>query len=353
MSMQAPYPATVRAKGWRFELDHERIEASATWALAPAELRPWLLMLWMTSWKQTPCGSLDSDDAVIAARIGMPARMWAKHRAVLMRGWVKADDGRLYHATVTELVIEMMERRRSESDRKAAQRARQAPESNGSPADVPRDNTVTPAESDTDHRPPNTNKDRENPLPLSGRECGYCGVEQASVAWAFEWDHFVPKSAGGSDDESNRVWSCHCCNQIKGGRIFTSVKAAAEYIHTALWAKNRARYEEPRRVCFGGKPPASFASSVQAFPPGFEAFWVAYPRKVAKDHAAKAYARLKPDEPLQRRILAALAAQVASEQWTRDGGRFVPHAATWLNGRRWEDEGESPSGGGDIFAGAR
>ena len=254
MSMQAPYPATVRAKGWRFELDHERIEASATWALAPAELRPWLLMLWMTSWKQTPCGSLDSDDAVIAARIGMPARMWAKHRAVLMRGWVKADDGRLYHATVTELVIEMMERRRSESDRKAAQRARHAPESHGSPTDVPRDNTVTPAESDTDHRPPNTNKDREHPP--------------------------TPRKRG--------------------------------------------------------------REAVHAFPPGFEAFWAAYPRKVAKDHAAKAYARLKPDEPLQRRILAALAAQVASEQWTRDGGRFVPHAATWLNGRRWEDEAAVP-----------
>jgi len=82
--------------------------------------------------------------------------------------------------------------------------------------------------------------------------------------------------------------------------------------------------------------------AVHAFPPGFEAFWTAYPRKVAKDHASKAYARLKPDETLQRRILAALAAQVASEQWTRDGGRFVPHAATWLNGRRWEDEAAVP-----------
>jgi hypothetical protein len=27
-----------------------------------------------------------------------------------------------------------------------------------------------------------------------------------------------------------------------------------------------------------------------------------------------------------------------SQQWTKDGGQFIPMPATWLNGRRWEDE---------------
>ena len=27
-----------------------------------------------------------------------------------------------------------------------------------------------------------------------------------------------------------------------------------------------------------------------------------------------------------------------SHDWTKDGGQFIPHAATWLNGKRWEDE---------------
>jgi len=27
-----------------------------------------------------------------------------------------------------------------------------------------------------------------------------------------------------------------------------------------------------------------------------------------------------------------------SESWNRDGGRYIPHPSTWLNGRRWEDE---------------
>lgn len=91
---EAPYPADTRAKGWRFELDHERIQQSDTWALAPAEVRPWLLMLWMTAWVQEPCGSLPKDDLLIAVRIGMPIKTFNKNRDALMRGWWLAADGR-------------------------------------------------------------------------------------------------------------------------------------------------------------------------------------------------------------------------------------------------------------------
>lgn len=76
-------------------------------------------------------------------------------------------------------------------------------------------------------------------------------------------------------------------------------------------------------------------------PNGFTAFWNAYPRKVSKQEAAKAFARLKPDERLLAAILTAVERQAASQQWQRDGGRFIPHAATWLNGRRWEDAAET------------
>lgn len=122
----APYPADTRAKGWRFELDMEQVRQSDTWALAPAEVRPWLLLEWAVAWEQTPCGSLPGDDALIAARLDMPAKMFAKHRAVLLRGWWLADDGRLYHDTLARRVMEMMQRRRKESDRKALARARPA-----------------------------------------------------------------------------------------------------------------------------------------------------------------------------------------------------------------------------------
>ncbi|MBH9645067.1 DUF1376 domain-containing protein [Burkholderia vietnamiensis] len=123
-----PYPSDTRAKGWRFELDYERIRQSDTWALAAPEIRPWLLMLWMTAWEQTPCGSLPDDDELIAARIGMSLEQFQSVKKRLMRGWWLADDGRLYHNTMVERVLEMIDRRDGERIRKANQRAKKEAE---------------------------------------------------------------------------------------------------------------------------------------------------------------------------------------------------------------------------------
>lgn len=119
-----PYPSDTRAKGWRFELDLERIERSDTWALTPTDLRPWLLMLWSTAWQQEPCGSLPANDELIAARIGMKTSVFVKNRDKLMRGWWLADDGRLYHNTIVTRVQEMLVAREKERARKAGQRER-------------------------------------------------------------------------------------------------------------------------------------------------------------------------------------------------------------------------------------
>lgn len=70
----------------------------------------------------------------------------------------------------------------------------------------------------------------------------------------------------------------------------------------------------------------------------FERFWKAYPRHLNKDRAQRAWKKLKPDMALCKVMAAALAAQKASEAWTHEDGKYIPHAATWLNGRRWEDE---------------
>lgn len=97
-------------------------------------------------------------------------------------------------------------------------------------------------------------------------------------------------------------------------------------------------------------PPTPRRGAVHGFPPGFDAFWSAYPRKTAKPQAAKAFARLGPTDALLPQMLAAIAVQRKSAQWTKDGGEFIPHPATWLNGRRWEDKpAEVGAVGGDFF----
>ena len=71
---------------------------------------------------------------------------------------------------------------------------------------------------------------------------------------------------------------------------------------------------------------------------GFERFWSAYPKKTAKQNALKAWQKLRPDEELTEKILSALERHKKSDQWLKDNGQFIPYPATWLNGKRWEDD---------------
>ena len=70
----------------------------------------------------------------------------------------------------------------------------------------------------------------------------------------------------------------------------------------------------------------------------FDEFWAAYPKHVAKKPARRAWDKLHADRDLLDALLTALEWQTRTEAWQRDGGRYVPNPATWLNGRRWEDE---------------
>ena len=70
----------------------------------------------------------------------------------------------------------------------------------------------------------------------------------------------------------------------------------------------------------------------------FPKFWALYPRKQDKAKALKAWAKLKVTDELFTVIAKGLGSQVVSADWLKDSGQFIPHPATWLNGKRWEDE---------------
>lgn len=71
----------------------------------------------------------------------------------------------------------------------------------------------------------------------------------------------------------------------------------------------------------------------------FDRFWAAYPKKVGKQAALSAYKKVKV--PVDT-LIAAVEAQKASAQWTKDNGQYIPNPATWLNQGRWEDVLEAP-----------
>lgn len=70
----------------------------------------------------------------------------------------------------------------------------------------------------------------------------------------------------------------------------------------------------------------------------FVQFWDVYPKKKGKQSAEKAFQKIAPDEALFKIMLDAIEEQKKSAEWQKDNGQYIPHPATWLNGRRWEDE---------------
>ncbi|MBM3913914.1 MAG: hypothetical protein FJ351_05650 [Sphingomonadales bacterium] len=63
----------------------------------------------------------------------------------------------------------------------------------------------------------------------------------------------------------------------------------------------------------------------------FAQFWELYPRKTSKQLASKAFAKLSDDN--QQKAIANIARLYANTET-----QFVPHAATYLNQARWEDQ---------------
>jgi len=98
-------------------------------------------------------------------------------------------------------------------------------------------------------------------------------------------------------------------------------------------------------------PPEYRVQSTESEEHPFDRFWSLYPRKVNKEAARKAWRRLAPDAALEQTMAQAIADQRRWPQWVKDGGQFIPHPATWLNGRRWEDQG--PTEAAMVAGGAR
>lgn len=70
----------------------------------------------------------------------------------------------------------------------------------------------------------------------------------------------------------------------------------------------------------------------------FDEFWASYPKKRSKGDAIKAWERIKPDEDLFATIMLAVSAAKESDDWRKEGGKYIPFPASWLRAKGWEDE---------------
>lgn len=82
----------------------------------------------------------------------------------------------------------------------------------------------------------------------------------------------------------------------------------------------------------------------------FSKFWAAYPRKDAKKAAELKFMTVMKEcrdademDVITGKMIEAVECMKNTEQWTKEEGKFIPMPSTWLNQRRWEDEGVTTS----------
>ena len=71
----------------------------------------------------------------------------------------------------------------------------------------------------------------------------------------------------------------------------------------------------------------------------FNEFYSNYPKKLKKQDVKKWFKKNKPSNELFSSMMNSLEQFRASKEWQKDGGQYIPHPSTWLNQKRWEDEG--------------
>lgn len=78
------------------------------------------VLLWCASWNQVPAASLPDDDKILAtyAGFGRDLKGWKKVKAGALRGFVRCDDGRLYHPVVAEKALEAWDERLEYRDKR-------------------------------------------------------------------------------------------------------------------------------------------------------------------------------------------------------------------------------------------
>jgi len=108
--------------------------------------------------------------------------------------------------------------------------------------------------------------------------------------------------------------------------------------------RNKNKQSKPRK-------PKSAQAEAEAegdkeISPNFDTFWAAYPRKVGKQDALKAWVKANPDIT---EVLAGVERWKRDQQW--EDTQFIPYPATFLHGRRWEETPVAPKAH-DPFAGA-
>lgn len=228
---------------------------------------------------QTPSFSIPNDDAVIAGWLNISVKQWLKVRDLVLSQFTQGDDGRFYCNMLVDVYSNQSEAKQENANQ----------------------DNVTPrqqrnAERQKRYRERNANRNGVTPESVTRNDSNVTQdvTRNATV---------TPSNVTHRNEMGG-----------KGGDLDLD-------LNKDLDKEQELKTKTTRE-----------ASVCDA---RFDEFWIQYPRKENKQGAIKAFKKLNPSEKLFEEILLALSKQ---KSWTAFQNGYAPHAATWLNAKRWEDQ---------------
>jgi len=153
-----------------------------------------------------------------------------------------------------------------------------------------------------------------------------------------DWDKYQPSAAEVRAERQDKHEK-----KVAAGRAGGLASGVARRKHTrsnleAEGEANAKQNEAPTRTRPEPLESPSDSPPVAALPERFDEFWQAYPRRVGKGQAVKAWkSAVRKSDP---GMIITAAISYAATQQGKDP-QYVAHPATWLNGERWLDEAPS------------
>jgi uncharacterized protein DUF1376 len=156
--------------------------------------------LWSKAFMQLPAGSLPADDRILAHLSGAGAN-WPNVKEMALHGWFKCSDGRLYHHTVSEKVLDAWRCRCEKRKRtEAARAARAENRQQHNPISV----TDNATESVTGSNRTEQNRTEEKKERSSLRSLGHpAGAGRPPAGFSDFWQKYPRKVAKG---RARRAW---------------------------------------------------------------------------------------------------------------------------------------------------
>lgn len=131
----------------------------------------------------------------------------------------------------------------------------------------------------------------------------------------------------------------------KGANVPTSrAESAPHYKDTETTSETTPETTTKRAPSASAQPAADRGDGVDAFvfETWFETvFWTAYPNKAGKAKAKAGLHKIVKTAAKSGEVMVGLTRWLASHQWAKDGGAYIPHGSTWVNQQAWLDEPES------------